>query len=140
MPIVRPRPSDQTEASEGAWILNKVLAIAAFGLWAASCAGASAQDEAAIDTPFIDEVRDLALAIGNTYACVDDTGEQAAFRDDAHTLFDLILKDVGSNKAFLYAVSLGYGSAVPQDQLDCPKLLAQWNDMKSSFALVEPEE
>ncbi len=140
MPIVRPLPSGQAAASQGTSVLNKVLAIAAFGLWAASSSGAAAQDEALIDAPFIDEIRDMALAIGNTYACIDDEDESAAFRDDAHTLFDLILKDVGSNKAFLYAVSLGYGSAVPKNQLDCPTLLAQWDDMKSSFALEEPEE
>jgi hypothetical protein len=118
--------------------LRQALAITAVGLWAATMSGAAAQDGEATDAQRIDEIRDMALAVGNTYACIDDDDAKSAFRDHAHTLFDLMLKDVGSNKAFLFAVSLGYGSAVPEDQLDCPKLLAQWADMKSAFALVEP--
>ena len=120
--------------------VTKTVSALAIGLWAALASTAWAQDESALQEQFIDEIRDLALAIGNTYACIDDTEEKGAFRDDAHTLFDLMLKDAGSNKAFLYAVSLGYGSAVPQDQLDCPKLMAQWDDMKGAFALMEPAE
>jgi hypothetical protein len=114
------------------------MAIVAAGLCAAAASGAVAQDRAASEARRIDEIRAMALAIGNTYACIDDSEQQAAFRDHAHTLFDLMLKDVGSDKAFLFAVSMGYGSAVPQDQLDCANLLAQWDDMKSAFALVEP--
>lgn len=119
-------------------ISRRALAMVAAGLWAASASGSFAQDRAASEAQRIDEIRAMALAIGNTYACLDDTEAQAAFRDHAHTLFDLMLKDVGSDKAFLFAVSMGYGSAVPEDQLDCAKLLAQWDDMKSAFALVEP--
>lgn len=117
---------------------RKALAVVAAGLWAAAASGALAQDRAASDAQRIDEIRTMALAVGNTYACIDDEEAKSAFRDHAQTLFDLMLKDVGSDTAFLFAVSLGYGSAVPQDQLDCPKLLAQWDDMKSAFALVEP--
>jgi hypothetical protein len=127
------------EANKGEGVRFRIAAaIAAIGLFAVGPTVGIAQEADSNDTQRIDEIRDMAIAIGNSYACIDDADAKGAFRDHAHTLFDLMLKDVGSNTAFLFAVSLGYGSAVPQDQLDCPKLLAQWDGMKSAFALVDP--
>jgi hypothetical protein len=129
----------QTSKEEGV-PFRTAAAIVALGLFAVGPTVGIAQEAEPGDAQRIDEIRDMAIAIGNTYACIDDAEPKQAFRDDAQTLFDLMLKDIGSNSAFLYAVSVGYGSAVPKEQLDCTKLLAQWEDMRRAFALVEPME
>lgn len=108
---------------------------AAAGLAALQPGMASAQDgDAALETG----IREIALAVGNTYVCAEDDEARAAHRDMTRQLFDHILQDTGSNHAFLFAVSVGYGASVPKDQLDCEKLQAQWQEMQSTFDLVEP--
>jgi hypothetical protein len=134
----RPAAGRPQASKEEGVPFRTTAAIVALGLFAAGPTGAAAQEVEPAELQRIDEIRDMAIAIGNTYACIDDAAPKQAFRDDAQTLFDLMLKDIGSNSAFLYAVSVGYGSAVPRDQLDCPKLLAQWDDMRRAFALAEP--
>ncbi len=83
-------------------------------------------------------IREIALAVGNTYVCAEGDAAQAAHRDMTRQLFDHILQDTGSDSAFLFAVSVGYGASVAKDQLDCAKLQAQWQEMQSTFDLVEP--
>lgn len=109
--------------------------MAAAGLAALQPGMASAQDgDAALETG----IREIALAVGNTYVCAEGDEAQAAHRDMTRQLFDHILQDTGSNRAFLFAVSVGYGASVPKDQLDCEKLQAQWQEMQATFELLEP--
>jgi hypothetical protein len=67
-------------------------------------------------------VRQLAVCIGNAYACTD-AAKRDQFKEESHHLFDLILQDVGSDLAYVYATGIGYGSTVPKQKIDCPKLL-----------------
>ena len=80
------------------------------------------------------KIRKNAIAIGNAWACTDKD-QRAQFREEAHHLFDLILQDVGSDLAFSYAASLGYGSSQPKDNLDCPALLEQWEGIREDYKL-----
>ena len=95
---------------------------------------AAQADEGLLET----RIREIALAVGNTYVCIDGDEARTAFRDQAQQLFDLVMQDVGSNRAFLYAVSVGYGASVPKAKLDCAKLESQWRTLRTTFALEEP--
>lgn len=112
------------------------LALAAAAGLATLPAGKAAAQEA--DAALETGIREIALAVGNTYVCAEDDAAKAAHRDMTRQLFDHVLQDTGSNRAFLFAVSVGYGASVPKAELDCAKLQAQWQDMQATFELVEP--
>jgi len=80
------------------------------------------------------KVRNLALVIGNAYACTGKEG-RARFKEESHHLFDLILQDVGSDLAFTYATSIGIGSTAPKEKLDCPMLLKKWEEIREDYEL-----
>ena len=99
---------------------------------------AAAQAQEAGADGMADKVRSLALAIGNAYACTPEE-ERPTFKEEAHHLFDLILQDVGSDLAFLYATGLGYGSAVEAAEIDCPAMLEQWEGIRTDYDLKAEE-
>jgi hypothetical protein len=113
----------------------RVLAAAAL----AGAAAAAAQAQTADKAEMAGKVREIGLAIGNAYVCTPEE-ERGLFKEESHHLFDLIVQDVGSDMAFLYATSLGYGGAAPAEALDCPKLLEQWQGMREDYGLAEGEE
>ncbi|HKK36400.1 MAG TPA: hypothetical protein VJ994_08935 [Paracoccaceae bacterium] len=107
---------------------------------AAIAAGAaSAQAQAEGKAEMAEKVRALALAIGNAYACTPEQ-ERGLFKEEAHHLFDLIVQDVGSDMGFLYATGVGYGGAVPAQDLDCARLLEQWQGIRVDYDLIGDEE
>ena len=97
---------------------------------------AAAQDA---DALLEKQVRELGIGIGNAYACLspEDEDARATFRDEAHVLFDLILKDEGSDLAWRYATAVGLGAGVPGEQLDCARLLEQWAEIRRDYALIK---
>ncbi|SFJ08091.1 hypothetical protein [Albimonas pacifica] len=105
---------------------------ALLALPAAAQAQSDAQDDMAA------KVRSLALAIGNAYACTPEDG-RTTFKEEAHHLFDLIVQDVGSDLAFLYATGVGYGSAVEASEIDCPAMLEQWEGIRTDYDLKAEE-
>jgi hypothetical protein len=110
----------------------RTISVAALGLWVAAGGIAVAAD---VDDKAMErKVRDISIAIGNAYACTEMEGRKV-FKGEAHQLFDLILQDVGSDLAFIYASGLGYGSSLPKDKLDCPKLLKQWEEFREDYEL-----
>ena len=115
--------------------MKRTIAILVGGLLACTSA-AQAQDAGQGD--MADKVRSLALAIGNAYACTPED-DRPAFKEEAHHLFDLILQDVGSDLAFLYATGLGYGSAVEASEIDCPEMLEQWEGIRTDYDLKAEE-
>ncbi|MDF2233677.1 hypothetical protein P2H44_14040 [Albimonas sp. CAU 1670] len=115
--------------------MKRTIAILAGCLLAAApAAQAQSDDQGAI----ADKVRGLSIAIGNAYACTDEA-DRPTFKEEAHHLFDLILQDVGSDIAFLYATGLGYGSAVPAAEIDCPAMLEQWEGIRTDYDLKAEE-
>lgn len=117
--------------------MTRIISTLALGLWFAVAGVASAQD---VDEKAMErKIRHLAIGIGNAYACTEKDKRQA-FKGESHHLFDLILQDVGSDLAFVYATSLGYGSAVPKEKLECPKLLKQWEEIRADYELKGDEE
>ncbi|WP_339951754.1 hypothetical protein [uncultured Albimonas sp.] len=117
--------------------MKRTIAIVVGGLMACTAA-AQAQTEAGDKDAMADKVRGLALAIGNAYACTAED-DRPTFKEEAHHLFDLILQDVGSDIAFLYATGVGYGSAVAAADIDCPAMLEQWEGIRTDYDLKAEE-
>ena len=116
----------------------RIISILALGLWFSTAGFASAKDIDADEKAMERKIRHLAIGIGNAYACTEKDKRQT-FKGESHHLFDLILQDVGSDLAFVYATSLGYGSAVPKEKLECPKLLKQWEEIREDYELKGDE-
>ena len=68
-----------------------------------------------------DKTRELGLSVGNVFVCLEGS-ERAAFQQDWQMMFDMILKDVGSDLAFVFATTSGYGASLPRGELDCAAL------------------
>ena len=114
----------------------RIISTIALGLCVVAAGVASAK-EASIDVDdkaMVQKVRSIGMAIGNAYVCTAQDKRQT-FKEDSLELFDLIIKDVGSDRAFLYATSIGYGASVSKDKLDCPSLLKRWDEMREDFEL-----
>jgi hypothetical protein len=114
----------------------RIISTVALGLCVVTAGVASAKggDIDADDKAMVQKVRSIGLAIGNAYVCTQQDKRQA-FKKDTLELFDLIIKDVGSDRAFVYATSIGYGASVSKDNLDCPSLLKRWDEMREDFEL-----
>lgn len=119
-------------------MLKKSLAAVAVAAAALSAASLPAAAQTDGEDEMVKKVRGLSVAIGNAYACTaeDDRG---TFKEESHHLFDLILQDVGSDMAFLYATGIGYGAAVPADKIDCPAMLEQWEGIRTDYDLKVEE-
>ncbi|MDJ0847300.1 MAG: hypothetical protein QNK04_02860 [Myxococcota bacterium] len=111
----------------------KTLSAAVLCLLVAGAVVAQAQD--VDDVAMKRKVRSLGVAIGNAYACTDAKARDG-FNSEAHHLFDLIVQDAGSDLGFVYATAVGYGSSVPKDKLDCPKLMKQWEEIRKDYELA----
>lgn len=85
------------------------------------------------------KTRELGLSVGNAYAC---TGEEAraAFETDWKMMYDMILMDAGSNLAFVFATSSGYGASLAKDRLDCAALAESWATIRADFGLAGESE
>ena len=118
----------------------KILSMLALGLWVAAAGVASAKDlDMDMDEKAMEQkVRDTSIAIGNAYVCTKKEGQQA-FKKEAHLLFNLILQDVGSDLAFVYATGVGFGSSLPKEKLDCPLMLKQWEEFREDYELMGGE-
>ncbi|MEM6421175.1 MAG: hypothetical protein AAF698_01205 [Pseudomonadota bacterium] len=114
--------------------MTRYAAIAAAILVAGS---AAAQSEGAAFEEMRDKTRDLGIAMGNIYACADEDAARAQMRDDANFIFDLLLKDAGSDMAFVFAVNAGAGTAASADTLDCAALKETHSQILEEFGIEE---
>ena len=112
--------------------MTRIIIVGLLGLWVAAAGVAMARD--AEEVAMERRVRHLGLDIGRAYACTDEKGSQR-FKEETHLLFDLMVQDVGSDLAFLYATSIGIGSTEPKEKLDCPTLLKRWEEVREDYEL-----
>ncbi|MGF1500386.1 MAG: hypothetical protein ACFBSD_01095 [Paracoccaceae bacterium] len=83
------------------------------------------------------QVRPLGVTVGRVYACLEDGPERELMIGDAHVMYDLMTKSVGSDVAFVFATALGYGAASEAAGLDCPALAEAWQKIKVDFEIVD---
>jgi hypothetical protein len=122
--------------------LLRIISAAVLGLLVAASGVATAQDAKdprdLKDVSMERKIQNLALRIGNAYACTDEKG-RSEFKEEAHYLFDLIVQDVGSDLGYTYATAIGIGSAQPKEKLDCPTRLKDWQEIREDYRLKENE-
>ena len=117
----------------------KIISMLALGLCVAAGVASAKDLDMDMDEKAMEEkVRNTSIAIGNAYVCTKKEGQQA-FKQEAHLLFNLILQDVGSDLAFVYATGVGYGSSLPKEKLDCPLMLKQWEEFREDYELMGGE-
>ncbi len=104
--------------------------------WAQEVATDAAEAAETAETEMRDKTRSLGYSIGNTYACTEDAAKDA-FEAEAHVIFDMILKDVGSDLAFVYATAAGYGASLAREDLDCARLFENWGQVREEFGLAD---
>ena len=115
----------------------RIISAGVLGLWMAAAGVATAAQDA--ETVAMERrVRNLARSIGEAYACTNEAGRDV-FKQEAHHLFDLIVQDVGSDLAYVYATQIGVGSAQPKQEIDCPKRLKQWEEIREDYELKGDE-
>ncbi len=86
-----------------------------------------------------DQTRELGLSIGNVFVCLEGD-ERAALQQDWQMMFDMILKDVGSDLAFVFATSSGFGASLPREELDCAALEESLARTRDDFGLTPEAE
>ncbi|MEL6767186.1 MAG: hypothetical protein AAFP17_08400 [Pseudomonadota bacterium] len=117
--------------------LGATLAIVAMGALPAIAA-----DETRIALPtaeMTEKTQALGLSVGNTYACAADDEARAVIEEEAHLIFDLILKDVGSALAWSFATGAGYGASLPTAEMDCAALAESWQEIRADFGIEDVE-
>lgn len=100
------------------------------------CGAAVAQED---ESEMQRKTRELGLSIGNTYVCVRGE-DREALQADWQAMFDLILKDVGSDLAFVFATASGYGASLPLGDLDCAALRESWMRARKEFGFVGEDD
>lgn len=98
---------------------------AALGLSVAMAGGALAHDDVSLK----EKARQLGVAVGQHYVCTP-AEEREAVKRNSEAMFDTILRGVGHETAYLYAVSVGFGAAGDQTDVDCEALAAQLEQVK----------
>ena len=66
--------------------------------------------------------RELGLMVGAAYVCTPDERKPAA-RNEAESMFDMILYETGHEVAYLFAVSMGYGAGIEAEDIKCDAVL-----------------
>lgn len=117
-------------------MIRSIAVLLALGL----VGGAHAQSAGALppSEEMTTKVRELGWSVGNTFACADETMREE-IEADAHVIFDLMLKDVGSDLGWTFATSAGFAASMDKAELDCPKHAETWQQIRSDFGLVEED-
>lgn len=76
--------------------------------------------------------RELGVMVGSAYACTPDARKPAA-RDEAETMFDIILLEAGHEVAYQFAVSVGYGAGGGTADVQCDAVIEWVTDVKTDM-------
>jgi hypothetical protein len=112
---------------------TSIIIVTAVSLLAWMTAGVAT----AVDADSIEmerKVRALGDRIGHAYVCTEEKAREQ-FEEEAAHLFDLIIQDVGSDLAYVYAIGIGAGAQRSKKKLDCPKLLKDWGEIREDYEL-----
>ena len=85
------------------------------------------------------KVRKIALAVGNAFVCMDEAG-RPVMKEEIRQFYSAIVQEAGTDLGFVFASSVGYGSAQPKDKFDCEKMLKQWDGMRDDYELKAEEQ
>jgi len=104
---------------------------------AALAAPAMAQDGDAAQE-LEDKTRNVGVAVGKAFTCLgEDEARKEKLKVGAQMLFDMILKDLGSDTAFVFATAAGYGAGLPKSGNDCAEIAERWEAIKDNFDISD---
>lgn len=84
------------------------------------------------------QTREVGLTVGHAYGCLaEDDERRETMRLASKAIYTMILQDLGSNIAYAYATSAGYGAAQPRDDAKCKELAERWEAVKDNFELSD---
>lgn len=105
--------------------------------------GALAQDPGEVIGSLTDEetqkVAKFGRGVGQAYTCAGED-EKVEMLEDIRMIFNFVSQDMGTDAAFLYATTVGYGSGEEGGDFDCAERLEQWADVRGQFGLTEDGE
>ncbi|MEL7173812.1 MAG: hypothetical protein AAFU72_10215 [Pseudomonadota bacterium] len=109
----------------------KYLAIGAAALIALP---AAAQDASTMEQ----QTREVGVTVGKAYTCLADTDERREkMRLASKAIYNMILHDLGSDIAYAFATSAGFGAGQPRVDADCKALAERWEKVKENFELSD---
>jgi hypothetical protein len=122
------------------WMIGS-LVVAALAAGAAGIGGLEARQQpkttaaaptaqADADSLFDDQLRKFGYSAGAAYQCVPDARQADTERKILDT-YNGIARLFGTDQAFFFAASFGYGTARPVDKAKCPELLKKFEDALS---------
>ncbi|MEM6932545.1 MAG: hypothetical protein AAF526_03065 [Pseudomonadota bacterium] len=100
---------------------------------------AAAQDADALEA----QTREVGVAVGQAYTCLADTDERRErMKLASKAIYNMIVHDLGSDMAYAFATSAGFGAGKPRDDARCKELAERWEAIKENFdvsAILEDE-
>ncbi len=119
----------------------RTIALATLGLCLALPAGAQDDDAAA---ELEAKTRNVGLTVGKAYGCLaEDDARRERLRLGSKAIFNMIAHDLGTDLAYAFATSAGYGAGQPRDAADCQKIAERWEAIKANFdisTILEEDE
>ncbi|MEO0821637.1 MAG: hypothetical protein AAF074_14575 [Pseudomonadota bacterium] len=85
-----------------------------------------------------EKTRSLGFTVGNQFACAEAAARET-IEEEAHIIFDFMLKDVGSNIAWVFATAAGYGASVQKTEIDCAETAKNWAEIRADFGIEDGE-
>jgi len=112
----------------------KRFAIAALGLCLALPATAQDTDAA---SEMEGKTRNVGLAVGKAYGCLDaEDDRRERLKLGSKAIFNMILQDLGSDMAYAFATSAGYGAGQPRNASECEALAERWEAIQEHFDIT----
>src|SRR6056297_849698 len=113
----------------------KPIALAVAALCLALPAAAQDAEDAAAEMET--KTRDVGIAVGKAYGCLaDDDTRRERLKLGSKAIYTMILQDLGSDLAYAFATSAGYGAGLPRDDADCEALAERWEAIKETFDIT----
>ncbi|MEL6768148.1 MAG: hypothetical protein AAFP17_13280, partial [Pseudomonadota bacterium] len=78
------------------------------------------------------------VAVGKAFTCLSETDERREkMRLASKAIYNMILHDLGSDIAYAFATSAGYGAGQPRVDAECKALAERWEKVKENFEISE---
>lgn len=116
-----------------------VLAAVVAGAFAYSAFAQDGEVVGSLTEEETEEVAAFGRDMGHALQCTPKE-RQAELLDDLRAIFHFVSADVGTDSAFLYAITLGVGATEKNDEVNCEELLADLQETLDAFELTGADQ
>ena len=92
----------------------------------------------AVENDFDDSLKDLGELAGEVFVCLKDSKDDEQHKDRVKVVYQELNKLFGTDRAFIFAASFGYGAASENDAATCTELSDEFEDRYG--AIIEKYE